>query len=64
MDSQTVPTAVMVNPDVGFDAGKKLKGRKRFTLVDTIGLLIGLQVVAANVTERDGARQLLSFILR
>jgi putative transposase len=60
MDSQTVPTAVMVNRDVGFDAGKKLKGRKRFTLVDTIGLLIGLQVVAANVTERDGARQLLS----
>jgi transposase len=60
MDSQTVPTAVMVNQDVGYDGAKRLKGRKRFTLVDTIGLLIGLQVVAANVTERDGAKQLLS----
>lgn len=35
LDSQSVSTAVMVHEAVGFDAGKKIKGRKRFTLVDT-----------------------------
>lgn len=59
MDSQTVPTAVMVHQAVGYDAGKKTKGRKRFTLVDILGLLIAVQVVAANVPERQGAKQLL-----
>lgn len=39
LDSQTVPTAVMVSNSVGYDAGKKTKGRKRFTMVDTLGLL-------------------------
>ena len=60
MDSQTVPSAVMVHKAVGYDAGKKIKGRKRFTLVDTLGLLIAVRVVAANVPEREGAKQLLN----
>jgi putative transposase len=59
LDSQTVPSAVMVNEAVGYDSGKKLKGRKRFTLVDTLGLLIAVRVVAANTPEREGAKQLL-----
>lgn len=59
LDSQSVPTAVMVDEAVGYDAGKKIKGRKRFTLVDTLGLLIVVQVVAANTPERAGAKQLL-----
>lgn len=59
MDSQTVPTSVMVNQSVGYDAGKKIKGRKRFTLVDTLGLLMMVRVVAASVPEREGAKQLL-----
>jgi putative transposase len=46
LDSQTVPTAVMVQQAVGYDAGKQTKGRKRFTLVDTLGLLMALKVVA------------------
>lgn len=58
LDSQTVPTAVMVHETVGYDAGKKIKGRKRFTLVDTLGLLIAVRVVAGNVPEREGAKQL------
>ena len=49
----------MVQGEVGYDAGKKTKGRKRFTLVDTLGLLIMVNVVAANVPEREGAKQLL-----
>lgn len=60
LDSQTVATAVMVQQAVGYDAGKKLKGRKRFTLVDTVGLLIAVQVVAADTPERQGAKQLLA----
>ena len=56
LDSQSVPTAVMVDEAVGYDAGKHIKGRKRFTLVDTLGLLIAMQVVAVNTPERAGAR--------
>lgn len=59
LDSQSVPTAVMVHEAVGFDAAKKIKGRKRFTLVDTLGLLIAVEVVAGNMPEREGAKQLL-----
>lgn len=60
LDSQTVPSAVMVDEAVGYDGGKKIKGRKRFTLVDTLGLLMALRVVAANTPEREGAKQLLN----
>jgi putative transposase len=60
VDSQTVPTAVMVSDSVGYDAGKKIKGRKRFTMVDTLGLLLMVKVVAADVQEREGAKQLLT----
>jgi transposase len=60
IDSQTVPTAVMVSDSVGDDAGKKTKGRKRLTMVDTLGLLLMVKVVAADVQERDGAKQLLT----
>ena len=59
LDSQTVPTAVMVQQSVGYDAGKQTKGRKRFTLVDTLGLLLALTVVAASTPEREGAKQVL-----
>ena len=59
LDSQTVPSAVMVHHQVGYDGVKKLKGRKRFTLVDTLGLLLAVDVVAASVPEREGAKQFL-----
>jgi putative transposase len=52
----------MVNKAVGYDAGKKIKGRKRFTLVDTLGLLIAVKVVAASTPERQGAKQLLQTV--
>ena len=62
LDSQTVPSAVMVSQSVGYDGGKKIKGRKRFTLVDRMGLLISVKVVAARVPEREGAKQLLQTV--
>ena len=40
---------------VGFDAGKKVKGRKRHLLVDTLGLLLAVSVTAASVQDRDAA---------
>lgn len=39
----------------GFDAGKKVKGRKRHLIVDTLGLLLAVCVTAANVQDRNGA---------
>jgi putative transposase len=43
----------------GFDAGKKVTGRKRHILVDTLGLLLNVVVHPANVQDRDGARLVL-----
>jgi putative transposase len=40
LDSQSVETATMIHQEVGYDAGKQVKGRKRHLLVDTLGLLI------------------------
>jgi len=44
----------------GYDAGKKVNGRKRHIAVDTLGLLICVLVTAASVQDRDGARPLLA----
>lgn len=44
---------------VGYDAAKKIKGRKRHLLVDTLGLVLGVVVTPADCPERDGAQQVL-----
>ena len=44
----------MLDPS-GFDAGKKVKGRKRHILVDTLGLLLSVAVHSAGIQDRDGA---------
>lgn len=62
LDSQTVRS----NPHggaVGYDAAKKTKGRKRFLLVDTLGLILGAGVQPANTVERAGAQSLLEPLL-
>jgi putative transposase len=43
----------------GYDAGKKVKGRKRHILVDTLGLLLNVVVLPADIQDRDGAFELL-----
>jgi putative transposase len=43
----------------GYDAGKKIKGRKRHMLVDTIGLPLTIVVHPANIQDRDGAKLVL-----
>ena len=59
IDSQSVKSAAMVSQSVGFDAGKKIKGRKRFMTVDTLGLVLRVLVTAASVGEREGGKQVL-----
>lgn len=46
----------------GFDAGNKINGRKRQIVTDTEGNLVGLQVHAADIQDRDGAVEVLASI--
>lgn len=62
VDTQTVKTTERggQSGSVGYDVGKRLKGRKRHLLVDTLGLLQGLVVHSAGLQDRDGAKPLLA----
>lgn len=46
----------------GYDAGKKIKGRKRHILVDSLGLILEIKVHSAGIQDRDGAKLLLEHI--
>jgi transposase len=60
IDSASVKSAETVGAaSRGYDAGKKINGRKRHIAVDTLGLLLWVIVTAASVQDRDGARPLL-----
>src|SRR5215203_3566066 len=53
VDTQSVRTSESGGPK-GYDAGKKVNGRKRHILVDTLGLVLVLVVHTADVRDRDG----------
>lgn len=55
IDSQSVKTGPDAREKVGFDAGKKVTGRKRHILVDTLGLILKAEVHSAGIQDRDGA---------
>ncbi len=59
IDSQSVKTVDLGGDEKGYDAGKKVKGRKRHLLVDTMGLIIQVIVHSASIQDRDGAKLLL-----
>ena len=61
IDSQSVRTASQFGVR-GYDAGKKITGRKRNVLVDTLGNILALKVTKADVQDRDGAKLLLNVL--
>lgn len=63
IDTQSVKTTDVGGLERGFDGGKKIKGRKRHIVVDTLGLILVVLVHAANVADVTGARMVLTEIL-
>ncbi|WP_440073855.1 IS5 family transposase [Streptosporangium sp. OZ121] len=60
LDSQSVKGADTVGRDSrGYDANKKINGRKRFVATDTLGLLLAVMVRPASVQDRAGATTML-----
>jgi len=53
--SQCVKTGMDAREQVGLDAGRRIKGRKRHLITDMLGLMLRVEVHSAGVQDRDGA---------
>jgi len=62
VDSQSVKTPDQAG-ERGYDAGKKIKGRKRHLAVDSLGLILGLMITSAAVQDRDAAKPLIKVLV-
>lgn len=60
IDSQSVKTTEVGGPERGYDAGKKVAGRKRHIVVDTLGLVLAVVVHGADLQDNEGACLVLS----
>lgn len=55
LDAQSTKTTLVAGEQRGFDAGKKVKGRKRHIIVDTLGLVLAVVIQSASMQDRNGA---------
>lgn len=62
IDSQTVKKMQFINLDTGIDGGKKINGRKRTILVDTIGIPWAVKVTAANISDNQAGILAVDFL--
>ena len=62
IDSQSVKTTEMGGPERGYDGGKKINGRKRHLLVDTLGLLLAVLITSASLDDGVAAPILLGHV--
>ncbi len=63
IDSQSVKTPDQAG-ERGYDAGKKIKGRKRHLAVDTMGLILFMTITSAAIPDREAARNLIGSLVR
>ena len=63
VDSQSVKTPDQAG-ERGFDAGKKISGRKRHVAVDCLGLILFMTITPASMQDRDAARPLITALVR
>jgi putative transposase len=59
INSQSVKACNLCEGDIGYDGGKKIKGRKRHIVVDTLGLVMIIVIHAANIHDSVGARDVI-----
>ena len=64
IDSQSVRTAAGINKSKGWDGAKKLMGRKRHLVTDTMGLPLAIRVTGAKVSDREGMALMASYLDR
>jgi putative transposase len=62
IDSQSVKTTEMGGPERGYDGGKKINGRKRHLLVDTLGVLLAVLITSAGLDDGVAAPLLLGYV--
>ena len=60
IDAQSAQTTPVAGESRGFDAGKKIKGRKRHIVVDTLGLVLAVVIHSASIQDRGGAIEVLT----
>lgn len=63
LDSQSVKTGAPAG-ERGYDAGKKVLGRKRHVAVDCLGMILAVAITPASVQDRDAAKPLIEFLVR